>query len=101
MKRLIVLSSVLLLCAAASVQAAEQPLLKTPSGQKYARQCQAEQPTAYQAKICDRLLFEARVQLSLEVSAQNAASSGQFARKDLPQMSRVDELRRVENHAHR
>ena len=99
MKSLLILSSVLMLCASAGAHA-ERPIDKTPSGQKYARQCQDPQPTPYQAKICERLLFEARVQLSLQVSAQNAASSGQFARKDLPQMSRVDELRRVENRAH-
>lgn len=99
MKNVIAVSaSVFLLGFSLSASANNTVLQSTPSGQKYLNQCQDTQPTGYQAKVCERLLSEARQQSLMGAAANpsNGEKAGSFAKNDLPQMSKVDTLRRAE-----
>lgn len=88
------------LCVSALAWAGNPILETTPSGQKYLAKCSDTQKSHYRAKTCQRLFTEARIQFSLKASAETARTSGSFAQQhDLPQMNRVDEMRRAKNHA--
>lgn len=90
-------ASTLLMAGSLAANAESLSLENTKSGRKYAAKCETQPLSAHRARVCARLLQEARLEFASRQGIDlTQRPAGEFAKRDLPQMERVDAMRRSE-----